>query len=69
MEHVRMRMHAEPIFMVNPIIMSDHWSFYCMYVNCGSHFRFHCMRAKIGWFHKYIIDPTTIQLESVYDIC
>jgi hypothetical protein len=49
---------ADSIFMVDLTVMADHESFYCMYVNFGWHFHFHCMRAKNGWLHKYRIAPT-----------
>jgi hypothetical protein len=64
-------MHADPIFMLDPIIMAHRGSFYCMRANFGGHFRFHCMRWKIGWLYKYRIAITDMQLgslELVYDI-
>jgi hypothetical protein len=64
-------MHADPIFMLDLIIMTDRESFDCMRANFRIHFRFHCMPAKNGWLHKYSIATTIIQLgplELVYDI-
>jgi hypothetical protein len=64
-------MHADPIYMVGPIIMTDRVSLHYMCAKFRCHFRFHSMHAKIRWLHKYRIALTTMQLgllQPVYDI-
>jgi hypothetical protein len=49
-------MHADPIFIVDPIIMTDRGSFITQILN--HIFISIACAQKIGWLHKYKITPT-----------
>jgi hypothetical protein len=65
---MRRHMHADLIFMIDPIVMADRGSFHCMFANFEWHFHFHFMHTKNRWLHKYMIAPIAMQLGSLYPV-